>query len=377
MTTRLTLFLILQCLWLIHAQAELPAEQYTVETLPFPPDPHRLYIVDAEFDNLVTSRVTIIDPDQQRYLGMISAGFIAPTVLSADNKTIYTADVFYSRGVRGERTDVLTAYSTTTLSPEWEVLIPAKRLNSLGERFQFNLTNDDRFALISNFTPAASVSVVDVQQRKFIGEIDISGCMLNYPAGERRFMSICGDGSLLIITLDDQGLESDRQRLDFFDPKQDLVVERAVVKDGIYYFTSFNGKLYSVNVRNKNIKIGKPWSLLSEKEYNEGWRTGGWQLIALSPRDDLLFALVHPDAYNGSHKDPSNTIWVYDLITRKKVNALTSETPIWSIHASNDDNALLFGLNIEGGLEIFDVKTAQHKATMKGIAKTATYMLTH
>ena len=86
---------------------------------------------------------------------------------------------------------------------------------------------------------------------------------------------------------------------------------------------------------------------------------------------------MHPDAYNGSHKDPSDTIWVYDLKTKKKIATLKSKVPLWSIHASVDKEGLLFGLNIEGGLEIFDINRNAHKGIMEGIVKTPIYMMTH
>ena len=359
------------------ARAQLPVEEWSVETLPFPPHPHRTYIADLEFDNLVSSRITVVDPDAQRYLGMISAGFISPFTLSGDGKTLYTADIFYSRGTRGERTDVLTAHDTSSLAPQWEVPIPPKRMNVLAERFQLNLTDDDRFALITNFTPASSVSVVDVQARQFVGEIDIPGCSLNYPAGPRRFVSICGDGHLLAVTLDDQGRETGRERVPFFSPEEDLLFERAVPNDGIYYFPSFKGQLHSVDMRRQPLKVDGPWPLLTDAERKQGWRPGGWQLIALSPQDNQLFVLMHPDAYNGSHKDPSTSIWVYDLEAKRKIGVLESPTPIWSLHASRDDKAVLLGLNIEGGLEIFDVKSGQYRGTMAGIAKSAAIALTH
>lgn len=359
------------------ARAQLPVEEWSVETLPFPPHPHRTYIADLEFDNLVSSRITVVDPDAQRYLGMISAGFISPFTLSGDGKTLYTADIFYSRGTRGERTDVLTAHDTSSLAPQWEVPIPPKRMNVLAERFQLSLTDDDRFALITNFTPASSVSVVDVQARQFVGEIDIPGCSLNYPAGPRRFVSICGDGHLLAVTLDDQGRETGRERVPFFSPEEDLLFERAVPNDGIYYFPSFKGQLHSVDMRRQPLKVDGPWPLLTDAEREQGWRPGGWQLIALSPQDNQLFVLMHPDAYNGSHKDPSTSIWVYDLEAKRKIGVLESPTPIWSLHASRDDKAVLLGLNIEGGLEIFDVKSGQHRGTMAGIAKSAAIALTH
>ena len=50
---------------------------------------------------------------------------------------------------------------------------------------QARLTDDDRFLLIYNYTPAQSVTVVDVPARKFVGEVDIAGCALVYPTGPR------------------------------------------------------------------------------------------------------------------------------------------------------------------------------------------------
>ena len=50
------------------ARAQLPVEEWSVEALSFPPHPHRTYIADLEFDNLVSSRITVVDPDEQRYL---------------------------------------------------------------------------------------------------------------------------------------------------------------------------------------------------------------------------------------------------------------------------------------------------------------------
>ena len=114
------------------AQAQLPVEKLGQNTtLPFPPDPHRSYIVDFEFNNMVATRVVVVDPDQRKVLGMLSTGGAAPAVLSHDQKTVYTADIFFERYVRGKRTDVLTAWDTSSLSPKWEVKIPSKRASTL------------------------------------------------------------------------------------------------------------------------------------------------------------------------------------------------------------------------------------------------------
>ena len=51
------------------ANARLPDETVGSTTLPLPDD-HRSYMVDFEFNNMVSTRVVVIDPDEQKYLGM-------------------------------------------------------------------------------------------------------------------------------------------------------------------------------------------------------------------------------------------------------------------------------------------------------------------
>lgn len=275
------------------AQAELPAEELGQVTLPFPPEPHRAYVVDVEFENMIATRVTVIDPDNKRMLGMLSTGGMAPMVPSRDQKRLYTADTYWSRYVRGTRTDMLTAWDSSTLSPLWEVEIPPKRANSITERYALTTSSDDRFVYIYNFTPSTSVTVVDVQARKAVNEIAISGCILNYPVGARRFASLCGDGSLQVLTLDDNGKEVSRHQTPMFDPNQVKMVERAVAKGDTYYFTTTEGVVHPVDLSGDKPKFLPTWSLVSEDEKKAGWAPGGWQMMALAPQLDRLYVLMH------------------------------------------------------------------------------------
>ena len=72
------------------------------------------------------------------------------------------------------------------------------------------LTDDDRFLIQSFFTPALSFGVVDLEKRKYVGEIETGGCAHTMAAGPRRFLSLCGDGAVLAVDLDDNGAESAR-----------------------------------------------------------------------------------------------------------------------------------------------------------------------
>ncbi|MGH8431633.1 MAG: amine dehydrogenase large subunit [Solimonas sp.] len=361
------------------AFADLPADTGIGQTvLPFPPSPHRAYMIDVEFDSFVAGRVQVIDPDQKRLLGMVSTGFAAPSTLSRDGKYLFSADLFYSRGTRGTRTDVLTAWNTSTLSPDWEVLIPSKRAESLTQRFGLSTSADDRFVYVYNFTPSTSITVVDVKAKAVASEIAIPGCVLSYPVGKRRIASLCGDGSIQLLTLGDDGKETGRNQTKFFDPNAEKLVERAVNVGDTFYFTTTTGTVRALDLSGKEAKILPSWSLVTDEEKKAGWAPGGWQLMAVAPKLNRLYVLMH-DAHEAMKwEDPSPIIWAFDLKTQKKIGTMMTEgAPIWSLQATSDENPLLLGINVGGGMDIFDLKSGKHTGTMEKLHKTATQILSH
>ncbi|WP_137807597.1 amine dehydrogenase large subunit [Pseudomonas sp. G(2018)] len=365
-------------LGLNSARADLPADTGIGQTtLAFPAEPHRAFVVDVEFESFVAGRVTVVDPDQKRVLGMVPTGFAAPSALSHDKKTLYAADIWYSRGTRGTRTDVLTAWDTSTLSPAWEVLIPNKRAESLTQRYGLKTSGDDRFVYVYNFTPSTSVTVVDTQTKAVATEIAIPGCVLNYPVGKRRFASLCGDGSLQVVTINDQGQETARSRTPFFDPNAEKLVERAVNVGDTYYFTTTTGTVRAVDFSGDAPKILPNWSLTTDEEKKAGWAPGGWQLMAVAPKLNRLYVLMHDAHEPMKWEDPSTLIWAFDLKTGKKIATLEAPAPIWSMQATGDDKPLLLGTDVEGGLQIFDLKTNKHTGSMAKVAKTATQVMSY
>lgn len=376
-TVQSALSLSLLVLGLNNASADLPADTIGQTVLAFPPEAHRAFVVDVEFESFVAGRVTVVDPDKKRILGMVPTGFAAPSTLSHDQKTLYSADIWYSRGTRGTRTDVLTAWDTSTLSPAWEVLIPNKRAESLTQRYGLKTSGDDRFVYVYNFTPSTSVTVVDTQAKAVATELAIPGCVLNYPIGNRRFASLCGDGSLQVITLNDQGLETARSRTPFFDPNAEKLNERAVNVGDTYYFTTTTGTVRPVDFSADAPKILPSWSLISDEEKKAGWAPGGWQLMAVAPKLNRLYVLMHDAHEPMKWEDPSPLIWAFDLKTHKKVATLEAPVPVWSMQATGDDNPLLLGADVEGGLQIFDLKTNKLTGSMPKVAKTATQVMSY
>ncbi|MFX8934007.1 amine dehydrogenase large subunit, partial [Acinetobacter baumannii] len=74
---------------------------------------------------------------------------------------IYSPETYFSRGTRGERTDVVTLYDPAHLSVIGEISVPPKRSSNMPMLSNAQLTDDGRFLMIYNFTPAQSITVVD------------------------------------------------------------------------------------------------------------------------------------------------------------------------------------------------------------------------
>jgi methylamine dehydrogenase heavy chain len=366
------------------ARADLPVEATgAVEVLPARLGPHWAWASDA-----VLRRIALVDLESGRTLGMIDGGFGVPSGLfPTRRREIYLPETHYSRGSRGERTDVVTFYDANTLFPVAEVRIPPGRAINVLSSANAALSDDERFVAVFDYTPATSLSIVDVERRSFAGEIATPGCSLAYAAGPRRFAMLCADGALLTVTLDGSGREAGRQRSQpFFDPVRDPVTEKAVRHGDSWLFVSFEGLVHPVDVSGATPRFGERWSLLGSADRAEGWRIGGQQHLALHGPTGRLYSLVHQGGPD-THKDPGTELWVHDVATRQRVQRITLRSPgftylgvpighdwpwplsriqdwliavvpelgIGSVAVTQDDRPLLVtGSNFSGSLAVYD-----------------------
>jgi methylamine dehydrogenase heavy chain len=219
---------------------------------------------------------------------------------------------------------VLTVYDPTTLAPGAEIVLPPKRAIVSFAGAVSGLTDDERFALVWNLTPATSVTVVDLDARAVVGVIETPGCSLVYPAGARRFAQLCMNGSLQVVALDDAGHEAARQRLPaFFDPESDPVMEKGVRVGARWLFPSFEGVLHEVDLSAAEPAFDH-WPLVSDADRAAGWRVGGVQPVAAHAGLGRLYVLAH-EGGPGSHKEPGTELWVYDLAARERVQRIVLE----------------------------------------------------
>jgi len=313
----------------VHAKAaDLGAEPMgRVAVLPDRPGPHWFWLSD-----IVLHRTALFDADTGDMLGLLSAGtqnvgFVVDPLFSADHREIYLPESYFSRGVRGDRTDVVTVYDARTLQPVQEIAIPPKRAEYYPGNAANALSDDGRWVAVFNLTPAQSLSLVNVRERRFTQEVATPGCGLVFPGGPQRFFMVCGDGSLLVVSLGADGAPTVTRTKPFFDPNKDPLTEKAVRFKDQWVFVSFEGMIHAVDVSGAEIRFAEPWSLFDDADRKASWRIGGNQHLAVHAATGRLYALVHQGAAD-THKRSGRDVWVYDLASHKRVQQITLANPL-------------------------------------------------
>lgn len=363
-------------------RAQLPNEEIpSVETLPERYPSNWLFAHDVAFYSLVSGRVYIVDPlaKEKDIHGIVDAGQFASFSYSSERKELYVAETFYSRGMRGDRSDFLTLYDAPTLNISAQVELPGgKRSMSITHKNAMQQTRDGKFLLIFNFTPASSVTVFDLDSRSVVNEIQIPGCMLIYPNGERGFASFCGDGTMIAFDLDESGRQIAEFRTDKFnDIDNDPLFMKVVYIKDTAYFTSFKGHIQAVGLPG-----GAP--VIQEKAYLSGSvretahgtyaRPAGWQVITRDERG-RLYILMRPDAKDGDHKSGGSYVWVYDPDERSVVREIALNANSISIEVTGGRKPMLVATSEEMHLDVYDLKSGEYLRTIGGWGPATPFVL--
>ena len=329
---------------------------------PLPPDklgvivppaanPHRLYLTDLQIAHISDGQVHIVDGQSFKYLGMLSTGLFGITALSHDSSEMLVASTYYTKRNRGDRFDQLEAYDTKTFALKKEILIPSKHAMALPYKGTIAPSVDDAWVFIQNATPLSSVTVVDHKAWKVTAEVPTLGCWIILPAqsNTRRFATLCGDGTLVTVTLNDKGDAATQARSEkLFDPEKDPIMVQGERVGDTYYFVSYEGNVKRINVGGDVAKLEDSWSLLDEADKKAGWKPGGYQLLAVHAPTKRLYVAMHDQAKNGSHKNPAKEIWVFDLATKKRLERAAGSNSI-AMALTKEDKPTLYaydGINL-------------------------------
>jgi methylamine dehydrogenase heavy chain len=367
-----------------HAQAAEPLEKASVAPMHAVGE-HFVWVPDRLFAHSL-----LFDGDSGEVRATIDAGTTItpkPPLYSERRGEFYSVEIDYARGTRGKRVDYVTIYDATNLQVSGEVLIPTQTSESNASIAYSALLDGGRFLGTFNQFPNTSISIVNLDRRSFAGEIPTTGCAGVYPTGERTLATLCGNGTVLAMTLDEAGsLESSVASAPFFDVVKDPVMMAGGRLESRWVFVSFAGKVHEVDFSVSPPGI-ESWSLLGDGD--SGWRPGGLQHVALHRDTKRLYVILH-EGGPGTHKDPGPEVWVFDLATRERVArfAMPNFTAAFLsavlgvdadsftgwlldgllpgggahvIAVTQDDTPLLFARNAERGVvAVLDANTGEH-----------------
>ena len=346
--------LVILCLLLLSGPPALSAVVAEKVGTTILPDPQPSWFMSQGRD-----ATHIWDASDGEMKGLIShTPFMTGIVTVPSRNEAYLLDSYYSRGVTGTRTDVLTIIDLPTLSTKAEVEVPAKA-GALRFRQHIGLLNDERHVVLFNMTPAMSVSVVDVVDRKFVGEISTAGCAIIMPVEQRSFLMLCGDGTLQLLRLDEGGQETARLRSKpFFDLEKDPVFDRVAFDGAGWVLVTHDGLVRQVGADGKGIVLGEAWSMLNEEDKASGgkdeqWRPGGGQPFTVHRSTGLLYALMHKGKVD-THDADGTELWVFDLERRKRVARKVLPVETGHLLVSQEPVPHLYMTDKDGKLHIYD-----------------------
>jgi methylamine dehydrogenase heavy chain len=340
----------------------LPEEAIpAVTTLPESYPKSWVLIHDFNFNAILDGRVAIVDTaDTARPLkGLVRTAQFGNLLFAPEKREFYTAETFYSRLTRGERTDAITVWDSTTLQPKGEFILPGgKRQQSVTYNGTFQFVNGHKWAVVANFTPAQSVTVVDLDARAVLNEIDLPGCSHVYPTGARGFTTFCADGSLTSIQLDDKGqVASSKTIAGVQDVDNQAQFQNAAFAGQTAWFVTFRGQLKGYDLSGPvarplpgNLSVGTAEGGQPE------WRPGGWQVLAADQKG-LLYVLMSPYGKEGSHKDGGTEVWVVDPASGKRVNRIALQAHSGSIGVTHEEVPHLIVTRADAGIDVYDAVT--------------------
>lgn len=330
----------------VPALADLPIE--TLSSEPVVKAKTRIYIPDIAIMHIADGKLHVVDGETGAYQGVIGTGFTGQTKVSHDGKQIFIATGYHSRGQRGERTDIVEVWNADTLRFEYEIPISDKRAMALNYKWLLTLSSDSRWLIVQNATPATSVQVIDLPQKKMVSEITMPGCWAIYPVPSQpnRFGALCGDGTVQMVTLGEDGSAAARTISEpLFDPDADALFIQGEPTGDTYHFVSFTGNVVSVDMSGETAKAAGKWSLVSSAERKKGWRPGGYQPLALHVDSGRMYVAMHPGGGEGSHKSPAKEVWVYDVASKKRVAKVHGHGA--TAIATSTDGKLLYAIDAE------------------------------
>ncbi|MEM1132726.1 MAG: amine dehydrogenase large subunit [Pseudomonadota bacterium] len=333
---------------------------------------HRLWVYEG---GAGYGRAVLFNGDTGQMLGQMETGWIGTeVVMPTGSDLLFNQALYMSRGYRGEATNILELFDRKTLRAAGEIPLPAQKLGGMPSLNHTGSTDDGAFGILQFLTPASSVGIANLEDKSFASRIETAGCAYVFPAGDRRFFTLCGDGSILVITLDDSGAEADRERVSgIFDAQNDPLHGTGVRVGDIWYFVTHRGDVHTIDVGGETLAHAQPWSF---KEENEGraWVPAEMiqNLAVHGPSGTLIVMLADADlALKGGgtdfHRKPGTQLRAYDVETGELKYDTALDGISFAMAVSQDAEPLLYANNVTSpNISVFDALTGTKSYEISG-----------
>lgn len=301
-----------------------------------------------------SSRINVLGADDLAMKGNMGVGLTGQMALTADGKTLYAASDYPKRIVYGPQEAIVSEWDVATLTPRREIVISERMAMVEPQNVMLTLAPGEKFLLVQNATPATSVSLVDLAKGAQIAEIPTPGCWGILPVSETAFMTVCGDGSMKVYGYAADGsFTAPATGAGIFDVDTDALFTNAAKMGDDWLFASFGGNLYDVAIEGGKPVLKAKFSITAGIE---GWAPGGSEVIGYHEATGVAFVLMHPDAAEGSHKNPAKEIWAIDVAKQKllyrsaaheeKTLAVSKSSPP-VLFAASDDEGILYRYEVD------------------------------
>jgi methylamine dehydrogenase heavy chain len=334
---------------------------------------HRVWVHD--WAGALYAKAVLFDADTGYVLGSVETGWEGVALdIPSSGDVIYNSALYMSRGYHGERTDVVEMYDPATLHLLGEVELPPKAGRGLPNTNHSAISDDDRFLFLTFFTPGASVGVLDLERKEYIGEIETAGCAYVLASGPRQFFSICGDGSLLSVDIDDSGKEVARKRYPgLFDAIADPLHGTAVRSQDTWYFVSHLGVVHAVEVGGDRLMHSVLFDASRKVGENAAWVPSEMiQNLAVHTASGRLFVLVGEQDLTSKgggtdyHRKTGSQVWVYKIDSGELEQRIKLPINALTIAVSQDTSPRLYSASMwVPKISVFDADSGEHLRDME------------
>jgi methylamine dehydrogenase heavy chain len=336
------------------------------------PGEHRVWVHD--WAGALYSKAVLFNAEDGSVLGSVETGWEGLALdIPRSGDLIYNSALYMSRGYHGERTDVVEMFDPATLNVVGEIAVPPKAGRGIPNRNHSDISDDDRFLFLTFFTPAASVGVVDLHTKEYVGEIETTGCAYVLASGPRQFFVICGDGSLLAVDVDDVGKEESRKRYgDLFDAIEDPLHGTAERSGDTWYFTSHRGVIHAVDVAGDGLNHKVLFDASAAESETTAWVPAEMmQNLAVHGASRRLFLLVGEQDMRPKgggtdfHRKSGTEVRVFDIDSGALQQRIQIPNEAYCIAVSQDESPYLYSSSTwVPSISVFDADSGDHLRDM-------------